>query len=168
MRRLLRSRFIRRCFADPVDGETPSASDHSAEADAGEYLTPPPMAPAKDVMGGGGGQHGPTPVTKGQLPKFADQQITPPKAPPMEQPKIKMPDPTIEVQKDLKMANNNMPMLGDPHSTLSGPMSMGSGSGTGTGRGERIGTWAGFGRQLWRRTAACWRRCFRAGADLRG
>ena len=107
--------------------------------------TPPPMAPAKDVMGGGGGQHGPTPVTKGQLPKFADQQITPPKAPPLEQPKIKMPDPTIEVQKDLKMANNNMPMLGDPRSTLSGPMSMGSGSGTGLGAGNGSGLGPGSG-----------------------
>jgi protein TonB len=107
--------------------------------------TPPPMAPAKDVMGGGGGQHGPTPVTKGQLPKFADQQITPPKAPPLEQPKIKMPDPTIEVQKDLKMATNNMPILGDPRSTLSGPMSMGSGSGTGLGAGNGSGLGPGSG-----------------------
>src|SRR5207302_3815558 len=56
-------------------------------------VSPPPVMPAaKDRMGGGGGQRGPTPVTKGELPKFADQQITPPKAPPMEQPKIKMPE----------------------------------------------------------------------------
>src|SRR5689334_22679976 len=35
-------------------------------------LTPPPVMPvAKDRMGGGGGQRGPTPVTKGALPKFA-------------------------------------------------------------------------------------------------
>ena len=46
-----------------------------------------PMAPAaKDVMGGGGGQKGPTPVTKGELPKFADNQITPPKAPALARP----------------------------------------------------------------------------------
>ena len=110
-----------------------------------EISTPPPMARAKDVMGGGGGQHGPTPVTKGQLPKFADTQITPPKAPPLEQPKIRRPDPTIEVQKDLKMATNNMPMLGDPRSTLSGPMSMGSGSGTGLGAGNGSGLGVGSG-----------------------
>ena len=35
-------------------------------------LTPPPMDPALNKMGGGGGQKGPTPVTKGRLPKFAD------------------------------------------------------------------------------------------------
>jgi protein TonB len=105
---------------------------------------PPPMAPAKDVMGGGGGQRGPTPVTKGQLPKFADQQITPPKAPPLEEPKIKMPDPTIEVQKDLKMANNNMPNLGMPTSPLLGA-SMGNGNGTGIGSGSGSGLGPGSG-----------------------
>ncbi len=58
----------------------------------------PPKAPPKaEAMGGGGGQRGPTPVTKGTPPKFADQQIVPPKAPPMEEPKIKI-QPTIEVQ----------------------------------------------------------------------
>ena len=108
-------------------------------------LTPPPVAPLKkDVMGGGGGQKGPTPVTKGQLPKFADMQITPPKAPPLEEPKIKMPDPTIEVQKDLKMANNNMPNMGMPNSSLVGT-SMGNGSGTGIGSGNGSGLGNGSG-----------------------
>jgi len=93
-------------------------------------LTPPPMAPAKDTMGGGGGQRGATPVTKGQLPKFTAVQITPPKAPPMEQPKIHMPDPSIEVQTNLKMANSNMPNLGMPNSPLIGT-SMGNGTGSG-------------------------------------
>jgi protein TonB len=106
-------------------------------------LVPPPIAPTKaTTMGGGGGQKSPTPVSKGQLPKFAETQITPPKAPPMEQPKIKMPDPTIEVQKDLKMANNNMPNLGMPSSTLMGS-SMGNGSGTGIGSGNGSGLGAG-------------------------
>ena len=114
-------------------------------------LTPPPMAPAKDVMGGGGGQRGPTPVTKGQMPKFAETQITPPKAPPMEQPKIRMPDPTIEVQPNLKMANTNMTAMGMPNSPLAG-MSMGNGSGTGlgggTGSGLGNGSGGGFGGGL--------------------
>jgi protein TonB len=99
---------------------------------------------AKAVMGGGGGQRGPTPVTKGQLPKFADTQITPPKAPPLEEPKIRMPDPTIEVQKDLKMANNNMPNLGNPNSPLFGnSMGNGSGSGLGSGNGSGLGPGSG-------------------------
>jgi protein TonB len=83
-------------------------------------------------------------VTKGQLPKFADTQITPPKAPPMEQPKIRMPDPTIEVQKDLKMANNNMPNLGMPNSPLLGnSMGNGRGSGLGSGNGSGLGPGSG-------------------------
>ena len=108
-------------------------------------LTPPPeIAPMKDRMGGGGGQRGPTPVSKGALPKFADQQITPPKAPPMEEPKIKMPEPTIEVQKDLKMANNNMPNFGMPNSPLIGnSMGNGSGSGIGSGNGSGLGPGSG-------------------------
>lgn len=107
-------------------------------------LTPPPLAPKMETMGGGGGQRGPTPVTKGHLPKFADKQITPPKAPPMEEPKIRMPDPTIEVQKDLKMANNNMPNIGMPNSPLVGSsMGNGSGSGLGSGNGSGLGPGSG-------------------------
>jgi protein TonB len=59
-------------------------------------LTPPPIDPALNKMGGGGGQRGPAPVSKGRLPEFAKIQITPPAAPPLEEPKIRMPDPTIE------------------------------------------------------------------------
>ena len=108
-------------------------------------LTPPPMTPKMQTMGGGGGQRGPTPVTKGHLPKFADTQITPPKAPPMEQPKIRMPDPTIEVQKDLKMANNTMPNIGMPNSPLVGAFSGGGGSGSGLGSGNGSGLGPGSG-----------------------
>jgi protein TonB len=106
--------------------------------------TPPPMAAAKDTMGGGGGQRGPTPVTQGHLPKFADTQITPPKAPPLEQPKIRMPEPTIEVQKDLKMANSNMPNIGMPNSPLIGN-SLGNGTGSGIGSGNGAGLGPGSG-----------------------
>ena len=107
-------------------------------------LTPPPMPVAKDTMGGGGGQRGATPVSKGQLPKIADTQITPPKAPPLEAPKIRMPDPTIEMQKDLKMANNNMPNIGMPNSPLIGN-SMGNGKGSGMGSGDGSGLGPGSG-----------------------
>jgi periplasmic protein TonB len=109
-----------------------------------DMLTPPPMAPAKTAMGGGGGQKGPTPVSKGHLPKFAETQITPPKAPPMEAPKIRMPEPTIEVQKDLKMADSNLPNLGMPNSPLAGT-SMGNGVGTGLGSGRGSGLGPGTG-----------------------
>ena len=109
-------------------------------------LTTPEMPKAKDLMGGGGGQRGAAPASKGALPKFAKIQITPPKAPPPEDPKIRTPDPSIEVQTNLKMANNNMPNLGDPNSPLLGnSMGNGKGSGMGSGDGSGLGPGAGGG-----------------------
>ena len=60
----------------------------------------------------------------------------------MEQPKIQMPEPTIEVQKDLKMANNTA--IGLPNSPLVGnSMGNGSGSGLGSGNGSGLGPGSG-------------------------
>ncbi len=104
---------------------------------------PPPKAPPKKLsIGGGGGQRGPTPVTKGTPPKFAEHQIVPPKAPPLEQPRIAI-EPTIEVQKDVKMASS-IPQLGVANSPIVG-MSMGNGSGTGLGSGRGSGLGPGSG-----------------------
>jgi periplasmic protein TonB len=106
-------------------------------------VTVPPMAPMKaQAMGGGGGQRGPTPVTKGTPPKFAETQIVPPKAPPLQDPKIHI-QPTIEVQKDVKMASS-LPQIGVANSPLIG-MSMGNGSGTGLGSGNGSGLGPGSG-----------------------
>ncbi|MEO6910179.1 MAG: energy transducer TonB [Edaphobacter sp.] len=106
-------------------------------------VTIPPMVPMKaKAMGGGGGQRGPTPVTKGTPPKFAEQQIVPPKAPPLEPPKINI-QPTIEVQKDVHMASS-LPQIGVANSPLVG-MSMGNGRGTGLGSGTGSGLGPGSG-----------------------
>lgn len=105
---------------------------------------PPPKAPIKaNVMGGGGGQKGPTPVTKGNPPKFSPEQLNPPKAPPMDKPKIEIPV-TVNVQPDLKMAKSNVPQIGMPNSPLVG-MSMGNGKGTGLGSGNGNGIGPGTG-----------------------
>lgn len=107
---------------------------------------PPPKAPPKATMiGGGGGQRGPTPVTKGSPPKFAEHQIVPPSPPPLQQPKIAIP-PTVEVQKDVKMASN-LPQIGLPNSPVVG-MSMGNGSGTGLGSGNGSGIGPGTGGNI--------------------
>ncbi len=110
-------------------------------------LVPPPpvlpVAPRMEKAGGGGGQRGLTPVTQGHLPKFAEEQVMPPKAPPMEAAKLTV-EPTVVVQKDLKMADNTMPNLGLPNSTLKG-VSMGSGRGTGLGSGDGNGVGPGSG-----------------------
>ncbi len=109
-------------------------------------ITPPPPAPIMpraEKMGGGGGQHDLAPVTKGHLPKFAQEQIVPPKAPPTIAPKLAI-EPTVIVQKDLKLADNKMPDLGMPNSTLVGN-SMGNGNGTGIGSGSGAGIGPGSG-----------------------
>ena len=106
-------------------------------------LAVPPLAPVKaKAMGGGGGQRGPTPVTKGTPPKFAEVQIVPPKAPPMMEAKIHV-EPTIEVQKDVKM-ESSLPQIGVASSPVVG-MSMGNGSGSGLGSGNGSGLGPGSG-----------------------
>ena len=108
---------------------------------------PPPKAPPKAaIMGGGGGQKGPTPVTKGNPPKFAPQQLNPPKAPPLEQPKISVPV-TVDVQQDVKMAKVDVPQFGMPNSPLVG-MSMGNGKGGGLGSGNGNGIGPGSGGNM--------------------
>jgi periplasmic protein TonB len=106
-------------------------------------LAVPPLAPVKaKAMGGGGGQRGPTPVTKGTPPKFAETQIVPPKAPPLMEAKIHV-EPTIEVQKDVKM-ENSLPQIGVASSPVVG-MSMGNGAGSGLGSGNGSGLGPGSG-----------------------
>jgi periplasmic protein TonB len=107
-----------------------------------ELAIPPQAPPKAAAMGGGGGQRGPTPVTKGTPPKFAETQLVPPSKPPLIEPKIKI-EPTIEVQKDVKMASS-IPQIGIASSPLVG-MSMGNGSGTGLGSGNGSGLGPGSG-----------------------
>ena len=108
---------------------------------------PPPISLKKDVMGGGGGQHDLAPVTQGHLPKLAQQQIVPPKAPPTIPPKLAV-EPTVIVQPNLHLADNKMPDLGMPNSSLHGPMSLGNGSGTGIGSGNGAGIGPGSGGNM--------------------
>jgi protein TonB len=107
-----------------------------------ELAVPPQAPPKAQQMGGGGGQRGPTPVTKGTPPKFSETQLVPPKAPPLIEPKIHI-DPTIDVQKDVKMASS-IPQIGVANSPLVG-MSMGNGNGTGLGSGNGSGLGPGSG-----------------------
>lgn len=104
---------------------------------------PPPILPKEVQIGGGGGQHDVAPVTQGRLPKLAQEQLVPPKAPPTIAPKLAI-DPTVVVQKDLKMATNDMPNLGMPNSNLKG-VSLGNGTGTGLGAGNGSGIGPGSG-----------------------
>lgn len=107
-------------------------------------ITPPKAPPRAQAMGGGGGSKGPTPVVKGHLPKFDEHPIVPPTPPPPQQPKIAL-EPTINVQKDLKMANNSMPNIGVPNSPIVGAFSGGGGKGGGLGPGNGNGLGPGSG-----------------------
>lgn len=108
-------------------------------------VTPPAVVENLKSAGGGGGQRGPTPVTQGHLPKFAEQQIVPPAPPPLEQPKISI-EPTVEVQPDVKMASV-LPNIGMPNSPLVGT-SLGGGRGTGLGSGDGTGIGPGTGGNI--------------------
>ncbi|MBS1800387.1 MAG: TonB family protein [Acidobacteria bacterium] len=99
-------------------------------------------AKSMERSGGGGGQPGEMPVSKGHLPKLADQQIVPPSQPPKIEPKIAM-EPTIVMQQ-VKLADNVMPNVGMPNSPLAG-VSMGDGRGTGIGPGDGPGVGPGSG-----------------------
>jgi protein TonB len=103
----------------------------------------PPLAPVKTLkMGGGGGQKGPAPVSKGSPPKFSPQQILPPMAPPKIDPKLAV-APTIDVDPKLKM-QSNLPNIGMPNATNVG-VSMGNGNGSGLGSGNGNGMGPGSG-----------------------
>lgn len=107
---------------------------------------PPPAAPKAATMGGGGGTKSPTPVAQGHLPKFEEKPLLPPKAPPLDQPKLAL-DPAVNVQSNMHMADNNLPNLGLPTSNLPGA-SMGNGNGTGLGSGNGNGIGPGSGGNI--------------------
>jgi protein TonB len=117
-------------------------SPPAIKADLNVLTTPPPIAPERKAAGGGGGSNNHAPVGKGQLPKFARVQITPPKIP--VEAKIPMPEPAIEAVTNLKMPNPEMPDLGMPNSnSLSTSLGGGKGTGMGDGNGPGLGNGRG-------------------------
>ena len=114
------------------------------------YLPPRPQ-PVRAIglkpMGGGGGAHDAAPVTRGRLPQIAQQQIVPPKAPPMVAPKLAI-EPTVVVQPNVKMAMNTLPNLGMPNAPAASVGSLGNGSGGGIGSGNGNGVGPGSGGNM--------------------
>ena len=103
---------------------------------------PPKLPPKLQTMGGGGGQPDKAPVSKGNPPKFAPDQLMPPKVK-VDQPKLAV-EPTIDVDPNVKMAKTDMPNFGMPNSPNIGT-SLGNGHGTGIGSGNGAGLGAGSG-----------------------
>lgn len=116
-----------------------------------------PVTPqGKDAMGGGGGggSHDLADVSKGHLPKFAKQQITPPQIIKNDNPKLAV-TPTV-VMPQIKLPDApNMPNIGMPQSAqvqlasngsgTGGGMGTGSGGGLGSGKGGGVGPGEGGG-----------------------
>jgi periplasmic protein TonB len=111
-----------------------------------------PPAPKQAAGGGGGGAREIPPVTKGQAPKPALKQFTPPMIV-KEPPKLAM-APTIVAPPDTVLPQNNLPNWGDPlvklvngsnGSGFGGGMGSGSGGGLGAGKGAGLGPGDGGG-----------------------
>src|SRR5579871_4958535 len=106
----------------------------------------PALKPSKTQVGGGGGggDRDVLQASKGKLPKFSMEQITPPVVVVRnEHPKLAV-EPTIVIPPQVQLATNNMPNLGDPMSHATLP-SNGTGSGSGIGSGEGGGVGSGKG-----------------------
>jgi protein TonB len=110
---------------------------------------PPPLKlpPKAQSMGGGGGHPDKLPVAKGNPPKFDKEQLNPPKAPPLEQPKIPVPV-TVNVDPNVRMAHVDMPNMGMPNAPTVGTGSLGNGKGTGIGSGDGSGIGPGSGHGI--------------------
>jgi len=108
----------------------------------------PALPPSKTQVGGGGGggDRDVLQATKGRLPKFSMQQITPPVVVIRnEHPKLAV-DPTIVIPPEVHLASNNMPNLGDPMARSMLPSNgTGSGGGIGSGSGGGVGSGSGPG-----------------------
>ena len=110
----------------------------------------PALKPSKTQVGGGGGggDRDVLQATKGKLPKFSLEQITPPVVVVRnEHPKL-VAEPTVVIPPQVQLASNNMPNLGDPmaHAIMpSNGTGAGGGIGSGSGGGVGSGTGPGFG-----------------------
>lgn len=136
-----------------IIGGTILAKRMIAQITKPQTLTPlvlgdiPPLQPSKTKVGGGGGggDRDKLQAAKGKLPKLAMEQITPPMQVVRNQnPKLAV-EPTVVIPPQVKLAQNNLPNLGDPMSNIAGPPSNGVGSGGGIGSGSGGGVGSGEG-----------------------
>jgi protein TonB len=108
----------------------------------------PIASPGSTGGGGGGGAHDILQAPKGKLPRFQQQPITPPMVIRNDHPQLAQ-EAAIVMPKDLQLATNDLPNLGDPRTSVAGPASNGTGTmagmGTGTGGGIGSGKANGYG-----------------------
>jgi len=128
-----------------VDPSIAKARSEVIAIDLSPYLSQLPPGDKKAGGGGGGGERNPIAATKGRLPKFSMQQLSPPSL--VRNPNPKLPvEPTVIVPPEIRVPNPNIDNYGDPLAKLitdsQGP---GSGGGFGTGSGGGVGSGSGPG-----------------------
>jgi protein TonB len=112
-------------------------------SDISPYVLPPSKTQAGG--GGGGGDRDKVEASKGSLPKFSNEQFTPPMRVIRNQNPVLPMEPTVVVPPQIKIAQT-MPALGDPFShNVNGPESNGTGYGGGIGSGSGGGVGSGRG-----------------------
>jgi TonB family protein len=107
-----------------------------------------PITPTKKVTmggGGGGGDRDKLAASKGRLPKFSMQQITPPSAVIRNPNPALAVEPTVVIPPNVRLPQPNIAALGDPMAKVGGPPSNGTGSGGGIGSGSGGGVGSGEG-----------------------
>lgn len=107
------------------------------------------QGPKMDKMaggGGGGGDRSTIEANKGKLPERIKNPVAPPQPQLIEHPKLPEP-PAINVQKDLQLPDNNMPLIGmhESANVQLASAGVGSGAGMGTGSGGGLGSGRGNG-----------------------
>lgn len=104
-----------------------------------------PSSVSKSGGGGGGGDRDKLAASKGTLPRFSREQVTPPMVVvPNQSPKLPV-EPTVVVPPEIHLALPQSGPLGDPLSSILGPPSNGTGSGGGIGSGSGGGVGSGRG-----------------------
>ena len=107
----------------------------------------PVLKPSRTLSGGGGGggDRDKLQATKGRLPKQSLEQFTPPAVVVRnEHPKLPK-EATVVVPPEVKLAQVQLPNMGDPLSHVPAPPSNGVGSGAGIGSGSGGGVGVGSG-----------------------
>ena len=132
-------------FAPKAAEKAVEAADKLAQAfDISPYISQLPASAKESGGGGGGGDRSPEPASKGRLPRFAMEQLTPPTVIIRnEDPELAV-DPTLLVPPDIKLPQTNIAQFGDPLGAL-GPPSSGPGAGGGIGSGYGGGVGSGRG-----------------------
>ncbi len=132
--------FLQRNTAPPV------VSADVKIIDISPYLPKLPPGGDKAGGGGGGGERMNTPPSKGRLPKFSMQQLTPPMATLRNlQPKLPA-EPTVVVPPDIRVPQPNISAYGDPLAAMvTGSGGPGGGAGIGTGCCGGVGSGSGPG-----------------------